>query len=156
MPSSRVDDVGPSWHNRACGHWPLRTRGCAVGCKCGDTLGMLSPKALLLLIRNGGEWPTGSITTPLPKLLKPWVFIQRSAKWRLHPQNVKRQRWLSLFWYIMHFATVVCVETCLLCLINLCMWACKHYVLTYTHTWSTAHMRARTHTRAHTGQSYLL
>lgn len=99
-------------------------------------IGNAEPQALLLLIRNGGEWPTGSITTPLPKLLKPWVFIQRAAKWRQHPRNVKRQRWLSLFWYIMHFATAVCVEICLLCLIHLHMQACRHCALTRTCTHS--------------------
>lgn len=88
-------------------------------------IGNAEPQALLLLIRNGGEWPTGSITTPLPKLLKPRVFIQRAVKLRQHPQNVKRLRWLSLFQYIMHCAAVVCVEICLLCLIHLHIWACS-------------------------------
>lgn len=96
-------------------------------------------QALLPLIRNVGEWPTGSITAPLPELLKPWVFIQRVAKWRQRHQNVKRLRWLSLFWYIMHFATV--------------------FVSRFASSFSFAQTHSSLHTRpivhTHSGHSYL-
>lgn len=76
---SPADGSGPGGHGGACGRWPAAHA--AAGRKCGGSLGMLSlGPPLLLLIRDEGKRPTGSITTPPPKLLKPWVFIQRVVK----------------------------------------------------------------------------